>query len=185
MNSNLASKSMPEELLSKIHTGSLLDNLDAETLQKVLDEPCMKYPLVIATKPFARAIQETLMKCAYFDAGQGRFIRTKITRGRGKLGPMGHTDQDGYVGIMVAGYNFCQSQLVYLWLFGKTLLGGEQMDHINGDRANDYPGNLRLVSNIINHRNTKKYCTSSTGYTGVSLNKNTGRYVSQIMVSYK
>lgn len=42
MNSNPASKLMPEELLSKTHTGNLLDNLEMAMQVEVLDSRYMK-----------------------------------------------------------------------------------------------------------------------------------------------
>ena len=91
MNSNPASKLTPEELLSKIHTGNLLDNLDEAMRAEVLGLRCMKHPLVEAKDLNARTIQQTLTRCGHFDVKQGCFMRTKLIRGGAqKLGPMGN-----------------------------------------------------------------------------------------------
>jgi hypothetical protein len=182
MNSNLASLSAPELSLSKIHTGSLLDNLDEATRAKVLEEPCMKHPLVIATNPFARMIQEKLMKYGYFSVSQGRFIRDKITQGQTKLGPMGCTYSEGYIKIRVSMYKFNQSQLVYLWFTGRLLRSDEKMDHIDGVRANDYPGNLRIASNTLNQRNKAILRNNTSGHTGVRWDKTSCRWRAYIKV---
>ena len=75
--------------LLKTPIGNLLSNLDEVTLQEVLEQPCMKSPLVLAANPHAKIIQETLMKYAYFNTELGCFVRTKFTWGANKLGPMG------------------------------------------------------------------------------------------------
>lgn len=50
--------------------GSLLDNLDMETRARVLEQPYMKSPLVQATTPFAKIIQEELKTVSYYEARQ-------------------------------------------------------------------------------------------------------------------
>jgi len=145
---------------------SLFGGLSEEIQAVILNEPCMKYPLVTAAKPFAKMIQDALIKRGYFDVKQGKFIRTKITQGRVKLGPMG-TISRSYINIMVAGYRFQQSHLIYLWFTGCLPKTNELIDHIDGDKLNDCPYNLRLISNIFNSRNQKMHCNNSSGYTGV------------------
>lgn len=184
MNSNPASKSMPEELPSKIHTGSLLDNLDKATQVEVLGLRCMKHPLVEATEPMAKLVQETLTKCGHFDTEKGCFVRTKRIWGK-RLGPMGVINYYGYIQIGVLRVVYRQSHLVYLWFTGKLPQKKEQMDHIDGCRANDHPQNLRLVTQVINLRNTKKHINNTSSYTGVSYHKITGKYRSRITVGYK
>jgi hypothetical protein len=44
-----------------------------------------------------------------------------------------------------------------------------QIDHIDGDRANNCISNLRLVTQTVNSRNKRKRPTNSSGKTGVSI----------------
>lgn len=176
---------MPEELLSKIHTGSLLDNLDEATRAEVLGLRCMKHPLVEATKPYPKIIQETLVKCSYFDVIEGKFIRNRLTQGSKSLGPLGCVYNEGYVKIRVKTTKFNQSHLVYLWLTGNLLLPGEQIDHIDGNNTNDYPGNLRLVSNKLNQRNKKMQRNNTSGYTGISWQKPSSKWRACVKVDSK
>lgn len=166
----------------KTPIGNLLSNLDEATLQKVLEQPYMKSPLVLAVNPHMKIIQETLMKYAYFNTELGCFVRTKFTWGANRLGPMGYISE-GYRKISVKNQDFKQSHLICLWFIGRLPMTGEQMDHIDGDTTNDRPSNLRLVSNKINSRNQKKRCTNSSGYTGVSLHS--GRYCAYIDINGK
>jgi len=157
-----------EQSQSKTPIGNLLSDLEPEMRQKVLDEPCMRRPLIMAEGICARMIQEKLMDCSYFDADQGRFIRTKrCSRGRTRLGPMGYILTIGYVQIQIKGFKFVQSHLVYLWFTGDFPDSNKEMDHIDGNRLNDRPDNLRLVSPALNARNHKMHKDNTTGYTGV------------------
>jgi len=147
--------------------GNLLDDLDEATRAEVLEKRFIRRPLVMATAPFAKLIQEELMMCSYFDIQQGRFIRTVANKGLAKCGAMGSVNGSGYITVMIATYTFNQSWLIYLWFKGCLPKASMQMDHIDGNRKNDYPGNLRLVSRSINLKNQKKYSNNTTGYTGV------------------
>lgn len=184
MNSNPASKLMPEELPSKIHTGSLLGSLDEATQAEVLGLHYMKHPLVEATETYPRFIQKMLTKYGHLDINQGVFIRTVSIRGT-SCGPMGCRNKAGYVCIRVSGSLFNRSQLVYLWFMGRLLKKGEQMDHIDGNQLNDYPGNLRLSSATFNQRNRKVNNNNTSGYTGVFWDIKSNKYRAYISVDYK
>jgi len=167
MNSTPTIQLAPTELPSVTPIGNLLSNLDEATRARVLEERFMKCPLVIATDPLAKKIQEYLIKCALFDAEQGLFIRTKSMPGRTKPGVMGNIDH-GYVSIRIANVKYYQSHLIHLWFTGRLLRTTEEMDHLDGNSSNDRPNNLRLVLPKINQRNKKMLCSNSSGYTGVS-----------------
>ena len=174
---------MPEELPSKIHTGSLLDNLETATQAEVLGLRCITHPLIAAKTPFARMIQIELEKISHFDMKLTRFIRTKTSQGMYKLGPMGTITRDGYIQVMITRYMFKQSHLVYLWIKGCLPDVRKEMDHIDGNKLNDHPGNLRLISHTLNGRNRKMRKGNTSGYTGVSLVDS--KYRSSIMVNGK
>lgn len=167
--------------------GNLLDDLDEATRNKVLELRCMEYPLVEATTPWARKVQMALTERGHFDIECGRFIRTKLIKGGGtyRLGPMGCIANTGYIHMYVANYKFQQSHLVHLWFTGTLPKSKEQMDHIDGCRANDRPQNLRLVSNLINSRNSKKRINNTSGFTGVGYDYKCNKYYSKIKINYK
>lgn len=159
-----------------IHTGSLLSNLDQETQARVLELRYMRRPLVEGMTPFVKMIQEKLMKYGYFDISLGKFIRTKITLGGAKLGPMGWINSDGYRVVQIARYNWHHSHLVYIWFTGKLVEMNNQMDHISGDRLDDRPSNLRLILKAINARNAKKRIDNTSGHTGVGWHSASGKW---------
>lgn len=176
-----ANEPILETSVSKMGTGNLLDDLGLEMRQRVLDEPCMKQPLVTAINPFAKMIQENLMKHGYLDITQRRFVRTRATRGRAKLGLMGCLT-NGYIKIKVKGYCFTQSNLIFLWLKGSFPEPGYDIDHINGDPSDDSLTNLRLVSHAINCRNSKRKCNNTSDFAGVYWDKSRSKWCSRVTI---
>lgn len=61
-------------------------------------------------------------------------------------------------------------RLIYEHQFGK-IPNGFQIDHINGDRLDNRIENLRCVPQKTNNRNRKKTILNTTGFTGVSICK--------------
>lgn len=49
-----------------------------------------------------------------------------------------------------------------------------EVDHIDGDKSNNRLHNLREVTNSINHRNSKKKATNTSGVTGVGFDSRRG-----------
>lgn len=174
----------PELSQSKIPTGNLLSNLEEAMLVKVLEQRYIKCPLVVAKEQFARKVQIWLERISYYDIEIGRFIRISKGKGMSKPGPMGTLLSQGYIQVQLHNYKFVQSHLVCLWFLGKLPNSDEQMDHISGDRSDDRPENLRLVTHTLNARNHKMHKDNTTGYTGVYLNRAaiTNPYTSSIRI---
>ena len=61
----------------------------------------------------------------------------------------------------------------------------DQIDHINGGRADNRLANLRAVSNAENHRNEGKPKNNTSGVVGVIWCKQTGKWRAQIKVNYR
>ena len=61
----------------------------------------------------------------------------------------------------------------------------EQIDHINGDRSDNRPQNLRSVAHVDNARNCKEKSTNKSGYTGVSWSSSTNKWMATIGVGGK
>lgn len=176
MNLTPMSQLMSTELHSETLTGNLLSSLDEATQAEVLGKHFIEHPLVIATKPFAKMIQIELEKVSYFDMKLTRFIRTKTTQGAHRLGPMGWLNAYGYVCINIKNYTFIHSHLTCLWFTGELPPSKTEIDHIDGNRVNDSPDNLRIVANHINHRNMKMNRNNKSGYTGVWYDKQRDKY---------
>lgn len=185
MNSNPTNQLMSTELHSETLTGNLLSSLDKAMQAEVLGKRFIERPLVMATNPHAKMIQDKIMSCGYFDMECGCFIRTKAIAGCAKLGPMGYLCTDGYRKLQINYFVFNQSNVVYLWFTGNFLKTGEEIDHISGDKLNDHPSNLRLVSHSLNTRNAAMRRDNSSGFTGVYYDKNTNTFISSINANKK
>lgn len=61
---------------------------------------------------------------------------------------------------------------------------GLVVDHINRDTLDNRKNNLRVCTIQENLRNQKR-SNNKTGYTGVTVHKQTGKYTAQIKVNYK
>lgn len=59
------------------------------------------------------------------------------------------------------------------------------IDHINHDRLDNRRKNLRICSHLQNIRNSKKQKNNTSGYKGVSFNKNSQKFRAQIRFNNK
>ena len=69
-----------------------------------------------------------------------------------------------------------RSQLVYSLKYG-PIPDGMDVDHIDGNKGNDHPDNLRLVTRGLNNRNRKKRADNTSGITGICWSDYHGHYV--------
>lgn len=74
-------------------------------------------------------------------------------------------------------------RLVFLYLDGR--FPAEQVDHIDGNGLNNKFDNLRIVSCQENRKNCSIQSNNMSGYTGVSLDKKSQKYLAYIYVDGK
>ena len=77
-----------------------------------------------------------------------------------------------------------RSQLVYMLKNG-PIPEGMDIDHIDGNSANDDPDNLRIVTPALNSRNRKKRVDNTSGITGIHWSNYHGHYVIRRTVGNK
>lgn len=70
-------------------------------------------------------------------------------------------------------------------VLGRVLAENEVPDHINGNGLDNRRENLRVATKAQNHQNAQKRKDNTSGYKGVSLHKETGRYVAYINANSK
>lgn len=88
--------------------------------------------------------------------------------------------RDGYRTAQILGKNYRAHKLVFFYMTGKWPAG--QVDHIDGNRANNAWSNLRVVSHTENMRNRKLFATNTSGFHGVYWHAEHQAWASQIEV---
>lgn len=91
----------------------------------------------------------------------------------------GNLHHRGYWAVKVWGRSYWLHRLVFLHVHGWL---PDQLDHIDGDKSNNRVENLRPCDSSQNAGNAKLMCHNTSGYRGVSLNRNSGKYHANITV---
>lgn len=131
---------------------------------------------------FILASKNTMYK-DLFDYKDGALI-CKVSRGSLSAGGVaGSLRSDGYIRVCINGKRIYAHRIVYEMHFG-SIPDGVEIDHINGIRNDNRIDNLRAVSKSENQLNKAKYGNNSSGFTGVSLHTQSGKWVAQFMGNY-
>lgn len=86
----------------------------------------------------------------------------------------------GYIHVRVGKSMLRVHRIIYAIVYGKLPNG--EIDHINGNRADNRIENLREVSSSENSHNFKKYKNNSSGYQGVSWYAQYQKWVAKITI---
>lgn len=88
------------------------------------------------------------------------------------------TARDPYRKVRIDGVNFYEHRVVWAWVYG-PIPDGLWIDHIDGDKLNNSPRNLRLVEPALNSAN----CTWGSGrsrYRGVDFDPRRNRWEASV-----
>ena len=114
--------------------------------------------------------KEIIEKYFYYCYESGNFI-WKVNRGNGrKNSPAGNLRSDGYLRIQLFGKNYYAHVLVWVYFYGK--FSDFDIDHIDGNRANNKIQNLREATRNQNCQNQKKQNKNKKIKLGVTLKDN-------------
>lgn len=106
-----------------------------------------------------------------------------FTRLNKKQSPIGKTkDRYGHLNITVDGKRYKAHRLAWLYLYGEFPIGF--IDHINGVSDDNRCVNLRVVTNTQNLQNQKIRSTNTSGYKGVSWNKQRLKWKAECCANY-
>lgn len=98
----------------------------------------------------------------------------------------GTTHKSGYIKITLDSVPYWAHRLAWLCYYKEWPKGeAYQIDHINGNKADNRICNLRLVTNKKNTRNHKMYSHNTSGVTGVCFNEQSRKWYAQINVGNK
>lgn len=110
-----------------------------------------------------------------------RSMKIWNTRFAGKIAGTPHSQ--GYVSIMIKGIPRLAHRIA--WLLENKEFPAEELDHIDGNRANNKISNLRSVTRKENCKNLRKSSSNTSGINGVSWAAHAKKWVARIQVDYK
>ena len=97
--------------------------------------------------------------------------------------PVGEITARGYIRMDILGRRLSAHRVI--WAIHHNAWPVDQIDHINGEVADNRIENLREVTNQENNKNRKLPCNNTSGVMGVSWDKGTAKWCAQITVDGK
>lgn len=133
--------------------------------------------------------RERAMSLVAYEPKTGIF-RWKVRRNSfgGPVNPgdvAGTVNKDGYVVINFGGKLWRGQRLAWLFMTGHVPESGMEIDHRNGNRADNRWDNLRKAKKSQNMWNAKTPSTNTSGVKGVFWRKNRSRWLAQIKADGK
>lgn len=108
----------------------------------------------------------------------------KVQQGKARIGvKVGRVAFNGYVTTSYKGKKMYAHRVVFLMVHGYL---PKAIDHIDGDKTNNRPANLRAATYAQNHQNIRRAMSSNkSGYLGVYYNKVRQKWQAAIQVAGK
>jgi len=125
--------------------------------------------------------QDLLNELFVYDQHTG-ILTNRIQRGsRGRAGyAVGYPDKNGYLTLKINGNHCRVHRVIWVMVTGEF---PDEIDHINGITDDNRITNLRSVSKIENHQNTKLPNNNTSGVIGVYWSKRDRKWCSSIRVN--
>lgn len=124
--------------------------------------------------------KERLHELFSYDARAGLLCWQQPGPGRTIGRPAGRVDTSSYRRVMIDYTSYQHHRLV--WTYHNEDPCSMLVDHINGDRRDDRIENLRLATDSQNRRNSGMFCSNTSGYKGVTWDKNWKKWKAYIYV---
>lgn len=135
--------------------------------------------------------QEYLKEILHYNKLTGLFRwKVDIYSGRNKkqkhvsIGDLaGTVNSKGYLRIGINHKSYLCQRLAWLYEYGEW--PSNEVDHINHVRSDNRIDNLRNVAGLDNQKNVSKRKDNNSGFTGVSWNAKSSKWVAQMQVNKK
>jgi HNH endonuclease/AP2 domain len=121
-----------------------------------------------------------------FEYRKGNLYRKIKPRNSAKIGDKaGYLNAKGYIILTLNNFKYYMHRIIWCYHFG-LILNQLQIDHIDGNKANNMIENLRLATNSQNGSNKKRaHCNSKSNILGVSWSKARNKWKAQIKKNNK
>jgi len=128
--------------------------------------------------------QDYLHEFFHYDSETGVFSRKKRTSPSTTIGEIVGSDKgNGYVMLCIQSRLYLAHRMAWLYVYGETPCAN--IDHINGNRADNRICNLRLANQSQNIANSKLSKANTSGCKGVTWRKDTQKWSAGLMLNYK
>lgn len=124
----------------------------------------------------ARRLREVLS----YNRRTGIFVWRVALSPRVTIGSVAGNNTIGYIRIRIDGRSYRAHRLAWLYVTGRWPTN--EIDHRNGERADNRFSNLREATCTQNRCNTKRTSRNTSGVKGVSWHAQAGRWMAQITV---
>ena len=125
--------------------------------------------------------QRMLMQIVDYDPDTGVFLWKVQKAHATKIGSIaGSADVRGYWRIHIDGKSYKAHRLAWLWVTGT--FPTKQIDHVDGNKANNRWRNLRECTGSQNRANCGKPSTNTSGFKGVNFHRGRQQWQARIMV---
>lgn len=94
-----------------------------------------------------------------------------------------NTDTYGYRVLRINGKTYKAHRIAWVYVTGRAIPEGAEIDHKNGVRSDNRFDNLRLASDEQNAANAKMRRDNKSGMKGVSWHRRVGKWAAQINVN--
>ena len=126
--------------------------------------------------------QKRLKEVLKYDPETGDFTRVVGVKGQGG-NPIAGSYTRGYREISVDRERVKSHRLAWLYVYG--YLPENDIDHINGEKDDNRIDNLREVSRRCNLQNCRTSKNNTSGFNGVSFDRQTGKWLATICIGRK
>tara|TARA_R110000737_G_C14174271_1_gene412053 strand:- start:6 stop:479 length:474 start_codon:yes stop_codon:yes gene_type:complete len=89
---------------------------------------------------------------------------------------------DGYIRVNIGGKALLKHRVVYSVVHGYI---ADTVDHIDGDKSNNHPCNLRDIPQAMQSRNRGVSSSNKSGVNGVHWSRRIGKWVAQVALHGK